>query len=252
MSEFRHLPRDQEYSCRECSKTDFGNYFASATLCKKCAAKRRVPTARAASTLIEHEPGQPAMTTYVKKRLQKQAETESMNQHPEFTVPYTKLEQVVYSDFFKTMLLGPFCTTVFLGSLWFPGPPFFVLVWAALIGGGVKFYAVLGNQRKKRMAEPLQQWTEQLAERVGQLAHERRQRIDDREKFYQSAEWIAARKAVIASQGGKCRRCHKSIFDESDLTVDHIKPRSKYPSLQLDLSNLQVLCRSCNSSKGNR
>lgn len=115
MSEFRHLPRDQEYSCRECSKTDFGNYFASATLCKKCAAKRRVPTARAASTLIEHEPGQPAMTTYVKKRLQKQAETESMNQHPEFTVPYTKLEQVVYSDFFKTMLLGHFVRRYFWG-----------------------------------------------------------------------------------------------------------------------------------------
>jgi 5-methylcytosine-specific restriction endonuclease McrA len=33
------------------------------------------------------------------------------------------------------------------------------------------------------------------------------------------------------------------------LTVDHIKPRSKYPALALVLSNLRVLCRRCNSSR---
>ena len=71
MSEFRHLPRDQEYSCRECSKTDLGNYFVSPTLCKKREAKRRVPIARVAPTVIEHEPGQPAMTNYVKKATSK-------------------------------------------------------------------------------------------------------------------------------------------------------------------------------------
>ena len=252
MSEFRHLPRDQEYSCRECSKTDLGNYFVSPTLCKKCAAKRRVPIARVAPTVIEHEPGQPAMTNYVKKRLQKQAENESIQRHPEFTVPHTQFEEIVCSDLFIGMFIVPVCMTVIFGSIWFPGPPFFLLVWAGFIGGGIKFYSVLGNQRKSRMAGPLRQWNAQVEDRVGQLAGERSQRIHDRESIYQSAEWNAARKDVIARQGKICRRCRKSIFYESDLTVDHIKPRSKYPSLQLEITNLQVLCRSCNSSKGNR
>jgi len=30
--------------------------------------------------------------------------------------------------------------------------------------------------------------------------------------------------------------------------VDHIKPRSKYPLLELDISNMQVLCEQCNCS----
>lgn len=252
MSEFRHLPRDQEYSCRECSKTELGNYFVSPTLCKKCAAKRRVPIACAAPAINEHVPGQSPMTNHVKKRLQKQAETESINQHPEFTVPYTKLEELVYSDGFKVMFVVPFCMTVIFGSMWFPGPPFFLLVWAAFIAGGIGFYSILANERKKRLAEPLRQWTEQVEERVGQLAGERSQRIHDGERFYQSPEWKALRGKAISRQGGVCRHCRKSIIDDNDLTVDHIKPRSKYPSLQLEITNLQVLCRSWNSRKGNR
>jgi hypothetical protein len=33
--------------------------------------------------------------------------------------------------------------------------------------------------------------------------------------------------------------------------VDHIKPRSSYPELELDIKNLQVLCRDCNLGKSN-
>jgi hypothetical protein len=32
--------------------------------------------------------------------------------------------------------------------------------------------------------------------------------------------------------------------------IDHIKPRSKYPELELDEDNLQVLCKDCNYGKG--
>ena len=34
--------------------------------------------------------------------------------------------------------------------------------------------------------------------------------------------------------------------------VDHIKPRSKYPKLALDQSNLQPLCETCNLKKGDK
>jgi len=33
--------------------------------------------------------------------------------------------------------------------------------------------------------------------------------------------------------------------------VDHIRPRSKSPSLELDPDNLQVLCKACNLGKSN-
>jgi 5-methylcytosine-specific restriction endonuclease McrA len=36
------------------------------------------------------------------------------------------------------------------------------------------------------------------------------------------------------------------------LHVDHIKPRSKYPELEYEISNLQILCDDCNLGKGNR
>jgi len=33
--------------------------------------------------------------------------------------------------------------------------------------------------------------------------------------------------------------------------VDHIKPRSRYPELSLEIENLQVLCEDCNMGKSN-
>lgn len=45
-----------------------------------------------------------------------------------------------------------------------------------------------------------------------------------------------------------CAQCGS----RNDLTVDHIIPLSDlHPDLRYEISNLQVLCRSCNSSKGN-
>jgi len=45
--------------------------------------------------------------------------------------------------------------------------------------------------------------------------------------------------------------CGKSKHkDDAILHVDHIKPRSKYPDLALELKNLQVLCEDCNIGKG--
>ena len=46
-----------------------------------------------------------------------------------------------------------------------------------------------------------------------------------------------------------CARCGS----QKDLTVDHIVPLVDLdPSLRYELGNLQVLCRKCNSEKGDR
>lgn len=66
--------------------------------------------------------------------------------------------------------------------------------------------------------------------------------------FYESREWQELRYKVLIHWGRKCMCCGTT---EGEMHVDHIKPRSKYPELELDFNNLQVLCRACNMGKSN-
>ncbi len=154
------------------------------------------------------------------------------------------------------LLVGrPQWTALPLGWLWF-----FVLMYVAFDrydrgewSGEVAYLVVLGGGVAAPIvvalllalaARPLVQ------ARMRVLGEERKQRIEERGQFYSSAEWLALRKRVIHEEGSACRSCGRRIRDDIEITVDHIKPRSKYPELSLVRSNLQVLCRRCNSSKG--
>lgn len=81
---------------------------------------------------------------------------------------------------------------------------------------------------------------------------ERKKRNSDRAKFYSSKAWLTLRYQVLSERGGRCECCGASAKDGVNLQVDHIKPRSKYPDLALDKSNLQVLCKACNMGKRDR
>jgi len=71
--------------------------------------------------------------------------------------------------------------------------------------------------------------------------------------FYNSRDWQACRFDALKKANGCCVLCGRSHREHGVvLHVDHIKPRSKAPHLQLDRSNLQVLCKDCNLGKGNR
>ena len=89
-----------------------------------------------------------------------------------------------------------------------------------------------------------------IVARLEELARKRQRQIEEMREFYASAEWRLIRRQVIQEQGNICQNCGRRITNDYDLTVDHIKPRSKFPKLALDKSNLQVLCRVCNSAKG--
>ena len=65
--------------------------------------------------------------------------------------------------------------------------------------------------------------------------------------FYSSWEWAKARFEILKRFGAVCMCCGST----TKIVVDHIKPRSKYPDLELDLDNLQVLCDLCNRGKSN-
>lgn len=78
----------------------------------------------------------------------------------------------------------------------------------------------------------------------------RTKKMDDRE-FYDSWEWKSARYEALKRYGARCMVCGATPADGARICVDHIKPRSRYPELQLDIDNLQILCNDCNMGKGN-
>lgn len=65
--------------------------------------------------------------------------------------------------------------------------------------------------------------------------------------FYYSDAWRQLRYRVFKKYGRQCMVCGAT----GKLHIDHIKPRSKFPKLELEMSNLQVLCEDCNMGKLN-
>lgn len=86
----------------------------------------------------------------------------------------------------------------------------------------------------------------QETERYKRLHQEREREAT----FYDSRPWLELRYRVLAARGGCCQCCGNRGLWNDPLQVDHIKPRSKFPELELDFENLQVLCRDCNVGKG--
>ena len=70
--------------------------------------------------------------------------------------------------------------------------------------------------------------------------------------FLSSFEWRKLRMEVLKRDGARCACCGATPDDGLKMHVDHIKPRSLFADLELVFDNMQVLCRSCNSSKSNR
>lgn len=69
--------------------------------------------------------------------------------------------------------------------------------------------------------------------------------------FYDSEVWRSLRYQVLRRDGGKCVLCGVTAANGATLHVDHIKPRSLFPELELEITNLQVLCSDCNLGKSN-
>lgn len=71
------------------------------------------------------------------------------------------------------------------------------------------------------------------------------------EAFYSSNQWLTLRHSALLKYGRKCMCCG-GVPPQVILQVDHIRPRSKFPDLALDIDNLQVLCKDCNLGKSNK
>jgi hypothetical protein len=69
---------------------------------------------------------------------------------------------------------------------------------------------------------------------------------------YYSEDFRKLRIQVFLRDGEVCAYCKAIPSPGLSLTIDHIKPVSKFPELALDIDNLQVLCWECNQKKSNK
>lgn len=69
--------------------------------------------------------------------------------------------------------------------------------------------------------------------------------------FLETYEWRKLRMEALKKYGPKCMCCGATPQTGAVMNVDHIKPRKTWPSLALDINNLQILCHECNHGKGN-
>ena len=75
--------------------------------------------------------------------------------------------------------------------------------------------------------------------------------VRTKKDFYASRLWKILRYQALEKYGNRCQCCGAGPEDVQ-IHVDHIQPRSTHPHLELDLSNLQILCEDCNSGKINQ
>jgi 5-methylcytosine-specific restriction endonuclease McrA len=69
--------------------------------------------------------------------------------------------------------------------------------------------------------------------------------------FLQTYEWRKLRMEALKKYTPKCMCCGSTPASGAVMNVDHIKPRRLFPSLAMDINNLQILCHDCNHGKGN-
>ena len=76
--------------------------------------------------------------------------------------------------------------------------------------------------------------------------------VRTKKDFYSSRLWKILRYQAFEKYGNKCQCCGGTPQDGLTMHVDHVKPRSTNPELELDINNLQVLCEDCNVGKLNQ
>lgn len=80
-----------------------------------------------------------------------------------------------------------------------------------------------------------------------------RHKRHDTKDFYNTLGWQRVRFMVLVAFGPRCMSCGKSSKDGyTVIDVDHIYPKSRWPDLAMEPTNMQVLCRGCNFGKGTK
>lgn len=83
---------------------------------------------------------------------------------------------------------------------------------------------------------------DKMHQRVAHPDAWRKSALTDHEKYY-----------LWNSQNGRCANTYCTTpLDERSMTIEHIIPKSGMHAGTWDIRNMTILCRSCNSTKGDR
>ncbi len=108
----------------------------------------------------------------------------------------------------------------------------------------VKIHQGMEIKKLSQSIEELKKLNQALQERLKE-----KKGVRQVHEFYDSREWRELRYRAIRVRGRKCECCGA---EKGQMHVDHIKPRSLFPNLELSFENLQILCRDCNMGKSNK
>jgi 5-methylcytosine-specific restriction endonuclease McrA len=123
------------------------------------------------------------------------------------------------------------------GAIDFPAGKFFEKSFPYIdrLGSTMLISSLYGKGKKKKKKKTRHQY--------GTVQY----RSNMKAEFYMTKEWMELRYRVLKEKGRKCVCCGD---EKGPFHVDHIKPRSRFPYLELNFDNLQVLCAPCNLGKG--
>lgn len=63
-----------------------------------------------------------------------------------------------------------------------------------------------------------------------------------------NGQWVRATDILKEHYDKPCPKCDRIMY-KGFASIDHIKPKSKYPELIFEYSNLEVICLTCNNEK---
>ena len=108
---------------------------------------------------------------------------------------------------------------------------------------------IMGANKFEKLKPCSQQTSKPAA--VTKRATTKTQSYVSSDAFLSSYQWRRLRMEALKKYGPKCMCCGATPATGAVMNVDHIKPRKLFPSLALNIDNLQVLCHDCNHGKGN-
>lgn len=243
--------------CRLCgeikkeSQFRYIKYFGKRrVICRRCEARQRQKKKR----LIERHVKEHGVTPGIRRRLETKVALEAWKKARETVL--SGLTQEDMKMYRWAQRVSQICTaglvlSVVFGLFGLAGGFFGWSALAFLTGGSA---VVARRYFNRRHAEPVDSEITKHQRSIYQVLfqEELRERIED-ERFYTSQEWRILRVNFLRTRrklNGHyvCDYCQKPIW--YDVTIDHFKPRSRFPDLALEIGNLRLAHRQCNSSKG--
>ncbi|MGR6008365.1 HNH endonuclease [Bacillus cereus] len=95
-----------------------------------------------------------------------------------------------------------------------------------------------------------EEWTSNLLQAVGQYGSYKKIPKELKSTLIAHYRHGDIKNALFSISNEKCAFCESKPAESGNIEVEHYIPKSEYPHLTFDWSNLLPVCRKCNEAKG--